>query len=450
MDTLKLRPAQKKALHFVVSKRRSGLFLPMGYGKTPITLAALRCWLNSAMAECAVVIAPPQVARHVWAQEAAKWDQFKDLRIAVLSGTPKQRQRLIDKGADIYVVSSSLTEWLVKKSGIKFDTLIIDESTHFKTPGSKRFRALRYSKMVKACPNVLLLTGTPAPNGLEDLWSQLYLIDRGKRLHTTLTQFREDYCILDTWSGFPNWKMRKGSDTEIQQRIDDVVMTGADIVELPDLTRLTIECELPGGEFVEEYCEMYDEMVVQLGDGTAIDAANAAVKIAKLSQMANGCVYDSDGNTIQYHDSKLKALEALVEGGEPMIVVYSTTSDRDRILHHFKGSAALSGKSIKAWNAGKLDMLVLHPAAAGHGLNLQFGGSMMVWYGLTYNLEHYQQMNARLHRQGQTEAVRIYHIVLPNPKQGIKSIDYVIMDALGAKDRTQTGLLRAMTNRILA
>ena len=452
MQKLRLRPEQKEALNFIGNRRKAALFLPMGYGKTAITLAAIQGWREQGWCKQCVIIAPPQVAKYVWAQEAAKWEQFQDMKVVVLTGTPKQRMDKIAAGADIFVISSSLTAWFVKHSKLAFDTLIVDESTHFKSPSSKRFKALRYST-VKHMKQVVILTGTPAPNGMEDLWSQIFLLDEGRRLERTMGKYRERYFIMDLWSNFPVYRLRKGYDTLIQKRIDDIVMSAdkMTLATLPDLSRLIVECEKPGKQFQEDYEAMYKDMVATIGD-TEIGAANAAVKIAKMSQMCNGCVYDEDKNTIVYHDNKLRALEQLREADEPMIVVYSTVADKERILKHFAGCriAALSrsGKEVEMWNKGELDMLVLHPAAAGHGLNLQYGGSVLVWHGLTYNLEHYQQMCARLHRQGQKDAVRIYHIVMPDISDDIKSIDRVILEALANKDDLQEGLLAAMSHRL--
>lgn len=438
MDRSNLHDYQNKALAFIKDKRKCALFLDMGLGKTVSTLTAVSDMLDDFAVNKILIVAPLRVANTVWKQEAQKWDHLKHLKISIVTGNHNNRIKAMQTDADIYVINRENVDWLfgIKWENTKLDMLVIDESSSFKSHKSKRFKALR--KNTKDFKSVVLLTGTPSPNSIADLWSQMYLIDNGERLGRTLGNFRSRFLTQAGYMSY-TWKPRKGADKEIQKLIEDVciTMSAEDYLELPEKISLSEYVELP--ENVQaQYNELEKEFLITLESGD-IEALSAATLGNKLLQMCNGAVYDSEGIAHIMHDIKLKALKEIIEDhpNENFLIAYNFKSDLVRLSKTFPQGVTLSKSTedITKWNKGKIKLLFAHPASAGHGLNLQAGGSNIIWFGLNWSLELYQQFNARLHRQGQDKPVKIIHIVV---KDGI---DEKVMKALGSKAKTQKDLL---------
>ena len=396
-----------------------------------------------------LVIAPLRVAQSTWSGEIEKWDHIKHLRLAKILGSEKQRISALNQKADLWIVNRENVEWLVNYYGRKwpFDMVIIDELSSFKNPRSKRFRALR--KVRPLFKRIVGLTGTPAPNGLIDLWSQIYLLDQGERLGKTLTGYRNRY--FDPGRRNQNivfeWNPKPFAEERIYEKISDICisMKSEDWLNLPDRINNVIEVEL-SEKARRQYTRLEKDLILPLL-GSDVTAANAAVLTNKLLQMANGAVYDEFGEAKEIHTAKLDALEEVVEAanGKPVLVVYSYKHDLDRIknrLKKYKPRILDSDQDIRDWNAGKIQALLLHPASGGHGLNLQAGGNVLVWFGLTWGLEYYQQTIARLYRQGQTERVIVHHIVAKG------TMDEQVLKALTGKAATQEDLMQAVKAKI--
>jgi SNF2 family DNA or RNA helicase len=440
-----LHEYQRKAVSFVVQKRRCGLFLDMGLGKTVSTLTAISDLRDGFLVGRTLVIAPLRVANSVWAQEARRWDHLRHLRVSVCTGSDKVRRMALNVTADIYVINRENTPWLVKLYGDAwpFDMVVIDESSSFKTPSTQRFKALR--RALPYIETVVLLTGTPTPNGLLDIWSQMYLIDFGQRLGRTFTGYKTRFFDPDYWGR--KFTPRAGSDDAIHDLISDCVMhmSADDYLEVPDRIDVEMPCQMPSGA-ADDYREFERTMLAEFPDGEVIEAKSAATLLGKLLQWANGAVYlDETGRWTVTHDAKLDALGEIVETNpdEPILVAYNFKSDLARLVERFPNAVALDKDpaTIDRWNRGEIPILLAHPASAGHGLNLQGGGSICVWFGLTWSLEYYQQFNARLHRQGQTRPVRVIHITSED------TVDQRVLAALADKDATQRKLLDALDNR---
>jgi SNF2 family DNA or RNA helicase len=432
-----LHDYQNKALTFIKDKRKCALFLDMGLGKSVTTLTAASDMLEDFAVNKVLVIAPLRVANTVWKQEAEKWEHLKHLKIAIITGKPETRIAAIRSDSDIYVINREQVDWLFSiKWKTKWDMLIIDESSSFKNHQAKRFRALR--KMIKHFKSVVLLTGTPSPNGVGDLWAQMYLIDQGQRLGKTLTNFRSRFMHQPQYMGF-GWLPNKGSDKQIQALIRDVciTMSSEDYLELPERIDLNEYIELPD-KVRSQYKELEKEFLLTLESGD-IEALSAATLAGKLLQMCNGAVYDEDGEAHLIHDLKIKAIKEIIEDhpNENFLIAYNFRSDLVRLSKALPQGVSLSksGVEVQKWNENKIKLLFAHPASAGHGLNLQAGGSNIIWFGLNWSLELYQQFNARLHRQGQDKPVKIIHIVA---KDGM---DEKVMKALASKAKTQNDLL---------
>lgn len=395
-----------------------------------------------------LVIAPLRVAEDTWLREKDKWDHTKHLKVSRVLGSAKERKAALEKKADIYVINRENVVWLVELLGDKwdFDMVVIDELSSFKSNSAKRFRALR--KVRPLCKRVVGLTGTPAPNGYMDLWSEIYLLDRGERLGRTLTQYRDNYFRPGRRNGHIvyEWKLREGGKEEIDERLSDICtsMKAVDWLQMPE--RVDIE------HFVEmdtktraKYDQFARDHVLEDIDGEDISGINAAAVSNKLLQMSNGFLYDDNKDSHIIHDLKLDALEEIIEAaqGKPVMVFYSYTADLERILKKFPKAVKLGGEEdITKWNNGDIEILVCHPASAGHGLNLQDGGNTMVWFGMPWSLELYQQAIARLHRQGQKEKVFVHHIMCKD------TLDEDVMKALASKNVTQDGLLEAVKAKI--
>lgn len=412
-------------------------------GKTVITLTALNdLLLDSFEVRKVLVIAPLRVARDTWPAEIGKWDHLKGLTYSVAVGTEKERIEALMKRAHIHIINRETLDWLINKSGIPFDydMVVIDELSSFKSHQAKRFKSLL--KVRPFVRRIVGLTGTPSSNGLMDLWAQFRILDCGKRLGRYITHYRAAYFLPDKRSAERvfSYKPSDGAEQMIYDRISDMTisMRSADYLTLPEC----IINEVPVS-MSEKEREIYDtfraDMVAKV-KGEEIDAANAAVLSGKLLQMANGCIYDEDKKALQIHDRKLDALEDLIEGanGKPVLIAYWFQHDLSRIRERLTVREIKSSQDIADWNSGKIPVAVIHPASAGHGLNLQSGGSTMIWFGLTWSLELYQQCNARLHRQGQTDTVVIHHIITKG------TIDEDVMAALQRKEKIQSALIRAV------
>ena len=409
--------------------------------KTVITLTAIRELLDDFAISRVLVIAPKRVAQDTWTREHEKWDHLASLRISRVLGTPAQRERALQADADVYVIGRDNVTWLVDNvTHWPFDMVVIDELSSFKNPQAKRFKALR--RVMPAADRVVGLTGTPSPNGLMDLWAELYLLDRGERLGRTIGAYREKWFRPGPSNGYVvyRWIPRHGAADEIQQAISDICvsMSAADYLQLPERVDNVIPVRLTESE-MHKYAEMEKEQLVLL-DEEVIAATSAAAVMTKLLQMANGCVYADGGAVLRIHEEKLDALEEIVDTAqEPVLVFYSFRHDLDAIKARIPEAREL--EDLDAWNRGEVPVLLAHPASVGYGLNLQEGGHIIVWYGLTWSLELYQQANARLHRQGQERPVIVHHLVAEG------TVDEQVMRALKAKDTSQSALLAALKER---
>ena len=440
---------QTYATEFIESHPISAVFLSMGLGKTVITLTALNDLLfDSFEAHRILVIAPLRVARDTWPAEADKWDHLQNLICSVAVGTEAERRTALMRPADIYIINRENVQWLIEESQMpfQFDTVVADELSSFKNHQAKRFRALMNVR--PKVKRIIGLTGTPSANGLMDLWAEYRLLDMGLRLGRFIGQYRNDYFVPDKRNGqvIFSYKPMANAEKRIYDKIADITisMKATDHLNMPEL--ISCEYEVPlSDEERQRYDDLKSNLVLQLPDGE-ITAANAASLSGKLCQMANGAIYTDDGDSITIHDRKLDALEDLIEAAneKPVLVAYWFRHDLARISErlnklHIPFSQIDTPESIREWNAGELPVALVHPASAGHGLNLQSGGSAIIWFGLTWSLELYQQTNARLWRQGQSaETVVVQHIVAKG------TIDERILSALSAKDRTQSALIAAV------
>ena len=440
---------QTFATHYIEEHPISAVLLDMGLGKTSITLTALNDLLfDSFEAHRILVIAPLRVARDTWTAEADKWDHLQSLICSVAVGTETERRAALMKPADIYIINRENVQWLIEDSKLSFnyDTVVVDELSSFMNYQAKRFRALM--KVRPTVKRIIGLTGTPSSNGLMDLWAEFRLLDMGARLGRFISQYRLNYFQPDKRNGqvIFSYKPLPGAEQRIYDKISDITisMRSTDLLKMPELVSSEYTVRLSDEER-ERYDGLKQDLVLQLPDGE-ITAANAAALTGKLCQMANGAIYTDDGGIINLHDRKLDALEDIIEaaGGKPLLVAYWFKHDFARIterLHrlHVPFSKLDSADSIRRWNNGELPVALSHPASAGHGLNLQSGGSCIVWFGLTWSLELYQQTNARLWRQGQSaETVVVQHIVAKG------TIDERILKVLSKKDSTQSALIDAV------
>lgn len=444
---------QKYSIDYILAHPVCAIFLDCGLGKTSITLTALEELIHDRFEISRVlVIAPVRVAKISWPDEIRKWDHLQGLTFAVAVGTPEQRLAALRAGADITIINRENVKWLVEDSGIPFDfdALVIDESSSFKNHRAQRFKALM--KVRPKVKRVIALTGTPSSNGLMDLWAQFRLLDMGKRLGRYISHYRETYFRPDKTNGaiVYSYKPLAGAEEAIYEKISDITisMRSSDHLKMPDL----IKTEYPAVMAEKEksrYEEMKKTLVLQLPEGE-ITAANAAALTGKLLQLANGAIYADDEEVLPVHDRKLDALEDIIESanGKPVLVCYWFKHDRQRIEERLRDMKIKYGcldtdQGIRDWNEGKLPVGLIHPASAGHGLNLQRGGNTLVWFGLTWSLESYQQTIGRLWRQGQEEkTVVVMHIVTTG------TIDERVLKALEGKDTTQKKLIEAVKAEI--
>ena len=438
---------QKYATEFILNHPVAAVLLEMGLGKSVITLTAIyELMLNRFEVGKVLVIAPLRVARDTWPAEIEKWDHLKGLTYSVVIGTESDRKAALRQKANLYLINRENVDWLITKSGYSFDydMVVIDELSSFKSASAKRFKSLL--KVRPKIKRIVGLTGTPSSNGLMDLWAEFRLLDMGERLGRFITHYRNNFFVPDKRNQQMvfSYKPRAGAEDAIYRLISDITisMKSADYLKMPKCLYNEVEVKLSDKECAV-YDELRHEMVVTLGD-EEIDASNAAALSGKLLQMANGAIYNDDREVFHIHDRKLDALEDLIEGanGKPVLVAYWFNHDLDRIKKRFKVREIKTSKDIRDWNNGDIPIAVIHPASAGHGLNLQSGGSTLVWFGLTWSLELYQQTNARLWRQGQKETVVIHHIITKD------TVDEDVMKALRLKEKTQDDLINAVKARI--
>ncbi|MCH3955335.1 MAG: DEAD/DEAH box helicase [Eubacterium sp.] len=438
---------QDYSTKFIIDHPVSAILLSCGLGKTVITLTAVKeLMFDRFEVRKPLVIAPVRVAANSWPDEIGKWDHLKDLTYSVAVGTEVERRRALLAKADLYIINRENVTWLVEKSGLPFDydMVIIDELSSFKSHQSKRFRSLL--KVRPKVKRMVGLTGTPASNSLMDLWAEFRLLDMGARLGRYIGQYRRDYFTPDKRNAqiIFSYKPLPGAEEAIYKKISDITisMKSADYLKMPDLFINEVPVHLSSSER-SLYDKLKRDMVLSL-KGKEIDAVNAASLSNKLLQMANGAVYTEDGETVRIHERKLDALEDLLEdaNGRPVLVAYWFKHDLERIKSRFSVREIKTGADIADWNQGKIPVAMIHPASAGHGLNLQAGGSTLIWFGLTWSLELYQQTNARLWRQGQKEPVVIHHIIAEG------TIDENVMAALRRKEKTQDSLIDAVKARL--
>ena len=435
---------QRYAAEFIITHPISALLLDMGLGKTSITLTAINDLLfDSFEIHKVLVVAPLRVARDTWSAEIEKWEHLKNLQYSVVVGPAQERLKALCTPADIYIINRENIQWLVEESGLTFDfdMAVIDELSSFKNHQSKRFKA--FMKVRPKLKRIVGLTGTPASNGLMDLFAEFKLLDMGERLGRLIGQYRNAYFQPDKRNGMVVYSYKPLPDAEqrIYDKISDITisMKATDHLKMPELISAEYTVQLSENE-KEKYDRLKKDLIFSTEDNE-VTAANAASLSNKLSQMANGAVYSDDGETVHIHDRKLDALEDIIEtmNGRPLLVAYWFKHDLERIKKRFEIREIKSSEDISDWNSGKIPVALIHPASAGHGLNLQSGGSTLVWFGLTWSLELYQQTNARLWRQGQTaDTVVIQHIIAKS------TIDEQIMKALKTKDTTQAALITAV------
>ena len=436
-----LHQYQLHAIDFIKREKRCLLAISMGLGKTISTLTAINDLIDSFTIHKSLIIAPLRVANSVWAQEAELWEHTKHLRVSICTGNERQRLTALMQDADIFVINRENVEWLVKsQKNWRFDCVVVDESDSFKNASSKRFRALR--KVLPDTTHMVLLSGTPSPNGLLDVWAQMYLIDFGERLGRTMTSYKDRFFEKD-YMGY-NVTLREGSAGKIHDLLRDKVlsMSSEDYLELPDRISLVEPVDLPPNT-LREYKDFETTLLATLPDGEEIEAMNAAVLAGKLLQYANGAIYtDEHHNWTNIHDVKLDALAEIIENnsGENILVAYNFKHDLAKLQQRFPSGVALDKdpNTVVRWQQGKIKLMFAHPQSAGHGLNLQDGGCLAVWFGLTWSLGHYLQFNARLHRQGQQRPVRIIHIIAAD------TIDERVVSVLSLKGAVQNNLLNAL------
>ena len=438
---------QQYATRFIEKNEVAAIFLECGLGKSVITLTAIKNLIAKGEVKKVLVIAPLRVGKTTWPDEIEKWEHLKGLTYSVAIGTVKERESALRKNADITIINRENVEWLIAKSGVPFDydMVVIDELSSFKSYKAKRFKYL-----LKARPTVeriVGLTGTPSSNGLMDLWAQFRLLDLGERLGRYITRYREGYFTPDKRNAQVvfSYKPLPGAEEKIYDKIGDITisMKAKDYLKMPDLVMNTVKVKMSDKDGAI-YEQLKDDMFIDIRE-EEIDVANAAALSNKLQQLANGAIYGADKKVIRIHDGKLDALEDLIESanGKPVLVAYWFKHDLERIKERFPFVREIKNPDdIKAWNKGEILVGIIHPASAGHGLNLQQGGSTMIWFGLTWSLELYQQTIARLYRQGQTKTVVVHHIVTEG------TIDELMLVSLDRKEKRQDALIDAVKAQI--
>ena len=451
LDRNNLHAYQRTAVEHIKEHPESALFLDMGLGKTVSTLTAIVDLINFFEVSKVLIVAPKRVAEMTWGDEVENWQHLNGLRVSVIKGTAKQREAAARADADIYTVSRDNLVWLLQMWGgskVPYDMIVLDELSSFKNHQSKRFKAAKIIR--RSCNRVVGLTGTPAPNGLIDLWAQMYLVDGGVRLGKTITDYRANYFRPGAQNGGIIYEYKPLPTTEnvLSEKIADITlsMKALDFLDMPELTYINNYVEL-SPKVKKQYDKFEEDQVLQLMQEEEITALSAAALSNKLLQFAGGAIYDADRQVHGVHNEKLETLVEMIEAanGSPVLVAYNFQHEKDRILDALKdyGAEALEGvDSVRRWNNGEIPVLVTHPASAGHGLNMQKGGNRIIWFGVTWSLELYQQFNARLWRQGQRSGVFVHHIVARG------TIDEKVIAALSGKAATQDGLMSAVKDLI--
>ncbi|KOC32185.1 DEAD/DEAH box helicase [Clostridium botulinum] len=439
---------QAFSTEFILKNKSAGLFLECGLGKSVITLTAIvELMYNMFDVSKALVIAPLRVADATWQDEIEKWEHLKCLKLSKILGSKKNRIMALYKKADVYTINRENVPWLVDfyKNDWPFDMVIIDELSSFKSPSAKRFKALK--KVRHKIKRIVGLTGTPAPNGLLNIWSQIYLLDGGERLGRTFTGYRNRYFHPQKYiNGIipADYVINEDAEEKIYEKISDICisMKALDYLKMPECIFNKVMVELSEKD-MKLYRKLERDLLLPFEDSD-VDAKNAAVLSNKLLQMASGAVYDEFGDVKLIHDKKLDALEDLIEAanGKPVLVYYGFKHDKDRIKERFDVEEINTSEDIAKWNSGKIQIAICHPASTGHGLNLQEGGCTIIWFSMTWSLELYQQANARLYRQGQKHTVVIHHIIAKD------TVDEKVIQALENKDTSQTALIDAVKARI--
>ncbi len=448
----KPHPYQEYTIRKTIDNNNIGLLLDMGLGKTVCTLTAINELIYDYFEISKVlVIAPLRVARDTWSSEVKKWEHLKHLKVSKVLGSKLDRVRALSTDSDIYIINREMVTWIVDfyKRKWPFDMVVIDELSSFKSNKAQRFKSLK--KVFPLTKRVVGLTGTPTPNSLIDLWPQMYLLDRGERLGKTITGYKERYFEPGQKNyqtgAIYNWQPKDGAENAIHNKIKDICISlkAEDYLNMPRKIDNKIEIHLDR-KILKYYKELEREKILEL-DKDIIIASSAAVVANKLLQLANGAIYDNDKNVKEFHREKLEALKEIIDvsNGKPLIVFYNYKHDYNRLMKEFKSlkpRTIENSKDIYDWNNGRIQLLLCHPASTGHGLNLQSGGSIIVWFGLTWSLELYQQANARLYRQGQRETVIIHHLICKG------TIDEQVMEALENKDKGQSALLEAVKAKL--
>ena len=440
---------QEYAENFIIENPGAGLLLDMGMGKTSISLSAVEKLIRDYFELTKIlVIAPLEPAKETWPAELRKWEHLEGLTYSLVLGSEKERIAALNRDANIYIINRDNVVWLVNyyKKRWPFECVIIDELSSFKSAKSQRFRALK--KVRPMINRVVGLTGTPSPNGLLDLWSQVYLLDQGASLGKTITGYRDKYFLPDKRNATTifSWKPKDGAEEAIYKDIAGccISMKSAEHLKLPERIFITHDVDLPE-EVQEQYVQLEKDMLLPFADGD-IDAGSAGILVNKLLQLCGGAIYDENKNVKYFHDEKMKKFEQLYEeaNGKPIFTLYAYKHERDRILERFPQAVEVKAdNAVARWDAGEIPILLAHPASAGHGLNLQMGGNIAIWYNWTHNLEWYQQANKRLHRPGQKNTVLIHHIGIRGGLD-MRVLDYV----LTAKEETQDNLIAALRARI--
>lgn len=454
MSNFKPYPHQEAGIDWIISRDACALFWGMGSGKTVTTLTALDLLLHDYMEDGPIlVIAPKRVAENTWSKETEKWEHLRHLRISKVMGTEKQRtealRRVFDKTADIFIINRENVVWLVEFFGNlwPFRIVVIDELSSFKSAQAKRWKALR--RVRGRIRRLIGLTGTPRPNGLEDLWPQVYLLDQGARLGRTLGAFRARYLVPEKMNGHIvySYRPKEGAEAEVYEKLEDICMSikKEDVLSLPGQIYEDVVLEAPPA-LLKKYKQFErDKVLESLDEDGEIVAGSAAALTNKLLQFANGAIYDMGGQVHRLHDIKLDALEEMLEeaGGDSVLVLYAYKHDRDRIMERIKCRELDTPEDMDAWNRGEIPVALAHPASIGHGLNLQDGGHIIIWFGLTWSLELYQQANERLNRPGQKHVCRVYHLILDGTH------DSRVLQALKNKDKGQAAAIEALRLEIV-
>jgi len=439
-----LHQYQRDAVQYIKDHPTCALILDMGLGKTAVTLTAMQDLLLDFSVNKILVVAPKRVAVNTWPAEIENWDHIRFDHVQ-LTGGKKQRELACKSGAPVHIINVDNLVWLIDYLGKDwpYDMLVIDESSMFKSYSTRRFKTLK--RRMHLVDRVVLLTGTPAPNSLTDLWPQIFLLDGGERLFRTITDYRQHYFEQD-YNGF-TWSLRPNAEAEIYEKVSDLClrMDAADYLDTPERIDVTVPCPMPQ-KALKQYSELEQHCLLELAEDEAVIASNAGVLVGKLLQCANGALYKDDTGAWEHlHDAKLDALKDVIESanGQPVLVAYYFKHDLERLQAALPDARVLDAEpsTVREWNDGEIPVLLAHPQSAGHGLNLQHGGSIVVWFSLTWSLELYQQFNARLHRQGQKHVTVVHHLVAPG------TVDETVMEALARKDATQEGLFDALKAR---